>query len=253
MTRFSAQMRALDWLVARPIAHRGLHNKVEGIIENTATAFAGAMAGNYAIECDLQMTADGEAVVFHDENLDRLADASGWVKAHTTQQLQSMTIKNSKDNMQTLGELLDQVDGKVPLIIELKSHWDGNDALALRALKVLERYSGPYCLMSFDPDLVAAVAEHSPQTIRGITADRTVHPAYNQLPVQRRLNMQLFRHLEYTRPHFVSFYFRDLPYAPVQAIRAAGHPVVSWTIRNTEQEAVARRYSDQITFEGFAA
>lgn len=253
MMRFTAQMRALDWLVARPIAHRGLHNKNEGIIENTASAFAGAIAGDYAIECDLQITGDGEAVVFHDSKLDRLADASGLVKSHTTKQLQNFTIKNSADKLQTLGELLDQVDGKVPLIIELKSHWDGGVDLALRALKVLENYAGPYCLMSFDPDLVAAVAEHAPQTIRGITADRTVHPEYNQLPVSRRLDMQLFRHLENTRPHFVSFYFRDLPYAPVQAIRAAGHPVISWTIRSKEQEAIARRYSDQVTFESYAA
>lgn len=253
MMRFTPQMRALDWLVARPIAHRGLHKKTEGIIENTASAFAGAIAGDYAIECDLQITAEGEAVVFHDEKLDRLADASGLVKSHTVKHLQKIAIKNSKDKMQTLGELLGQVDGKVPLVIELKSHWDGEEALALRALKVLESYSGPYCLMSFDPDLVVTVAEHSPATLRGITADRTVHPGYNQLPVSRRLDMQLFRHLEYTRPHFVSFYFRDLPYAPVQAIRAAGHPIISWTIRNKEQEAIARRYSDQITFEGYAA
>ena len=253
MTRFSAQMRSLDWLVARPIAHRGLHKKTEGIIENTATAFASAISGDYAIECDLQITSDGEAVVFHDEKLDRLADASGLVKAHSTKQLQNIALKDSKDRIQTLGELLDQVNGKVPLIIELKSHWDGDEALALRALKILEKYSGPYCLMSFDPDLVGAVAAHSPQTVRGITADRTVHPDYNQLPVRRRLDMQLFRHLEHTRPHFVSFYFRDLPYAPVQAIRAAGHPIISWTIRSKEQEAVARRYSDQITFEGYAA
>jgi glycerophosphoryl diester phosphodiesterase len=253
MSRFTPQLRALDWLVKRPIAHRGLHKKAEGIIENTASAFAGALAENYAIECDLQMSSDGEAMVFHDEKLDRLTEASGLVKHHTAKQLQRITIKNSGDQMQALGDMLDQVDGRVPLVIELKSHWDHSDALALRALEVLETYRGPYCLMSFDPDLVSAVAAYAPSTVRGITADRTVHPEYNQLPVQRRLDMQLFRHLETSRPHFVSFYFRDLPYAPVQAIRAAGHPIISWTIRSREQEVIARRYSDQVTFEGYAA
>jgi glycerophosphoryl diester phosphodiesterase len=253
MMRFTPQMRALDWLVARPIAHRGLHDKANGIIENTSSAFAGALAGNYAIECDLQITSDGEAMVFHDETLDRMTETVGLVKHHSVQELQKIAIKNSRDKIQTLGELLDQVDGKVTLVIELKSHWDRDVALALRALKMLENYQGPYCLMSFDPDLVGAVADYSPNTVRGITADRTVHPEYNQLPVHRRLDMQLFRHLEMTRPHFVSFYFRYLPYAPVQAIRASGHPVISWTIRNKEQEAMARRYSDQVTFEGYAA
>ena len=149
--------------------------------------------------------------------------------------------------------LLEQVNGKVPLVIELKSHWDGDETLALRALKVLEDYDGPYCLMSFDPDAIAAVATYSPSTVRGIVADRTVDSYYNSLPLRRRLEMRSFSHLTRTRPHFVSYYFRDLPFAPVQRIRAAGYPVITWTIRSEEQARVARRYSDQITFEGYAA
>jgi glycerophosphoryl diester phosphodiesterase len=246
-------MPNLDWLMARPIAHRGLHDKARGIIENTASAFAGAIAGNYAIECDLQISADGEAVVFHDETLDRLTEATGLVKSQTVPELQKITIKHSTDRIQTLAELLQQVDGKVPLVIELKSHWDGDVALALRALRVLENYRGHYCLMSFDQDLVAAVAEHSPSTIRGITADRTTDPDYDALPLERRLDMQQFRHIDKTKPHFVSFYFRDLPYAPVQKLRDAGLSIVTWTIRSKEEETLALMHSDQVTFEGYAA
>jgi glycerophosphoryl diester phosphodiesterase len=253
MMRFTPQMRALSWLVERPIAHRGLHRKADGIVENTQSAFAAAMAGNYAIECDLQITADGEAVVFHDETLDRVTEGAGLVKAHSTKDLQKISYRFGKDRMQTLGELLDQVAGKVTLVIELKSHWDGDDSLALRALQVLESYTGPYALMSFDPDIVAQLAEFSPRSIRGITADRATDSYYSMLPVSRRLEMQTFSHLARTRPHFVSFYFRDLPFAPVQSIRAAGHPVITWTIRNATEAAVARRYSDQITFEGYTA
>ncbi len=251
--RFTPQIRALDWLVARPIAHRGLHDKANGIIENTASAFAGAISQNYSIECDLQISSDGEAMVFHDDGLQRLTNKAGPVRECTAKDLQSCTINNSKDRIQTLREMLDQVKGQVPLVIELKSHWNGNTALASRALQVLENYKGPYCLMSFDPDLVAAVAERAPSTIRGITADRAVHADYNILSVERRLELQHLSHLERTRPHFVSFYFRDLPYAPIQNIRALGHPIITWTIRNKEQEAEARRYSDQVTFEGYAA
>ena len=150
--RFTPQLRAFDWLVARPIAHRGLHTKSKGIIENTAGAFEAAIKGNYAIECDVQLTADGEAIVFHDDDLDRLTEAKGPVKALTTQALQKVKLKATSDRMQTLAELLEQVDGRATLVIELKSLWDGNDALAKRALQVLESYDGPYCLMSFDPD-----------------------------------------------------------------------------------------------------
>ena len=253
MRRFSPQLRALDWLVARPIAHRGLHNKTGGILENTASAFAVALAGNYAIECDLQLTGDGEAVVMHDETLDRVMDATGWVRDNAVRDLKSLAFKVGSDRVQTLGDLLDQVAGKATLVIELKSHFDGDVRLALRALEVLAGYDGPYCMMSFDPVLVQAVAELSPGTVRGITADRTTDPYYRALPFSQRLNLRHMDHLDKTRPHFISYYFRDLPFVPVQAIRAAGHPIITWTIRNPQEEQVARRYSDQITFEGYAA
>ena len=251
--RFSPQMRDLRWLVDRPIAHRGLHNKAKGIIENTGSAFAGALAKDYAIECDLQLTADGQAIVFHDDSLDRLTTSKGMVNEFRVKQLQKVEITNSTDRMQTLGELLDQVAGRVTLIIELKSLWDGNIAIALQALKVLQSYNGPCALMSFDPDLIAVVAHHAPHTVRGITADRAVDTYYSRLALRRRLGLRNFTHLQQTRPHFISYYFRDMPFPEVQNIRALGHPVISWTIRNKEQAAQARRWSDQITFEGFAA
>lgn len=253
MMRFTPQMRDLSWLVARPIAHRGLHDRANGILENTEGAFAAAIRGNYAIECDLQVTREGEAVVFHDETLQRLTDAQGLLKERTVKELKSLRYLVGTDRIQTLAELLEQVNGAVPLVIELKSHWDGDETLARRAIRILEHYAGPYCLMSFDPDAVAAVAGYSPRTVRGITADRTVDAYYNALPLDRRIEMRTFSHLRRTRPHFVSYYFRDLPFAPVQRIRAAGYPVITWTIRSQEQARMALTYSDQITFEGYPA
>ena len=253
MTRFTPQMRALEWLTARPIAHRGLHRLGDGIVENTATAFAGALQHNYAIECDLQLTADNEAVVFHDETLERVTNDSGWVKHHTARALKTVTFKHGGDCIQTFSELLEQVAGRVTLVVELKSHFDGNTTLATRALDVLANYNGPHCLMSFDPDMIAAVAAQSPDTVRGITADRTTDSYYRMLPFAKRMNLRHFKHLEKTRPHFISYHFRDLPFAPVQAIRAAGHPIITWTIRTKDEERQALRYSDQVTFEGYAA
>ncbi len=251
--RFTPQLRDLKWMVERPIAHRGLHDKAKDVFENTSSAFSGAIKNKYVIECDLQISADGESMVFHDETLDRLTTETGMVRARSAKELQNMAIGTSRERMQTLGELLEQVDEKVTLIIELKSHWDGDTALAIRALRVLESYQGPYALMSFDPDLMAAVAALSPHTVRGITADRTVDTYYSGLPLARRIAMRNFQHLAATRPHFVSYYFRDMPFPAIQNIRSAGHPVISWTIRNKEQESLARRWSDQITFEGYAA
>lgn len=251
--RFSPQLRALDWLVARPIAHRGLHDETKGVVENTEAAFAWAATHDYAIECDIQLTRDGEAVVFHDEALERVTEGTGLVIDHTVAQLKKLKYRQSDARMQTLNELLEQVDGKVPLVIEIKTIWDGGQPLTLRALKVLQSYKGPYALMSFDPDAVALLAEISPNTVRGMTADRGVDPYYNILPVPRRLQLQRLSHLQKTRPHFVSFNFKDLPFAPVQSIRAMGFPVITWTIRSKADEAQARRWCDQVTFEGFHA
>lgn len=245
--------RALDFLIARPIAHRGLHNESLGIVENSASAFAAAMAHGYAIECDLQITGDGEAVVFHDEQLDRLTGAKGLVRDLTAAEMTALTLRGGSDKVQSFAALLAQVKGKVPLVIELKSHWDADERLAARALKLLEGYAGPYCLMSFDPDVVAALRRLSPATPRGIVAECAFDPYYAWLPPARQQELRSLSHLSRSRPDFISFYFEELPFAPVTALRAAGMPVISWTIRSSAEAHQALRHSDQITFEGFTA
>ena len=170
--RWSPLVRRLDWLVARPIAHRGLHDAALGIVENTAGAFAAAMRRNYAIECDLQLSADGEAMVFHDYALERLTRSRGRVIERTAAALQELALRETTDRIQTLPALLAQVQGRVPLIVELKSHWDGSLALARRTAEIVRDYDGHLALMSFDPDLVAGLADLAPRVPRGIVADR---------------------------------------------------------------------------------
>ncbi len=249
--RFSPQMRDLKWLVAKPIAHRGLHNESKAIVENCESAFAAAIKHGYAIECDIELTKDGEAVVFHDDEIDRLMDGKGAVKSFTTKELKKKKYRQGKDQIQTLGELLDQVNGRTTLVIEIKSLWDEDMTLTQRALDVLADYDGPYALMSFDPHIIACVAERSPVTVRGITADRVTDPYYNMLSLARRLEMQSFSHLPRSKPHFVSFDANGLPFAAVGEIRDRGHPVICWTIRSPKQAAQALRYADQITFENY--
>jgi glycerophosphoryl diester phosphodiesterase len=245
--------RAAALLTARPIAHRGLHDISKDVVENTASAFAAALARGYAIECDLQLTKDGEAVVFHDEHLDRLTEGRGMVKELTAAGMKQQVIRRSGDRVQTLAELLAQVNGVVPLVIELKSHWDGDTRLADRAVAVLKDYRGAYCLMSFDPEMVEAVRRLSPDTLRGIVAERAFDSYYDALPFARQRELRSFAHVARTRPDFVSFYMNELPWAPVTALRAEGMPVISWTIRSPAEAVQARRHSDQITFEGFIA
>ena len=249
--RFTPQMRDLNWLVAKPIAHRGLHDEKKGIVENCESAFAAAMKKGYAIECDIELTKDSEAVVFHDDNVDRVMDAKGMVGEFTTKELKVKKYNQGKDQIQTLGELLEQVNGRTTIVIEIKSLWDDDMTLTRRALDVLADYHGPYALMSFDPHLVACVAERSRGTVRGITADRVTDSYYTMLSFPRRLEMQSFSHLPRSKPHFVSFDANGLPFSVVGEIRDRGHPVICWTIRSPEQAAQALRYCDQITFENY--
>ncbi|CAN5159836.1 glycerophosphodiester phosphodiesterase [soil metagenome] len=252
--RWSPALRQFGTLFARPIAHRGLHDRAAGIIENTRSAFAAAMAGDYAIECDLQVSADGEAMVFHDSKLDRLMRETGSLRSLTADEIRKATFKAGRDRIQTLDEMLTQVDGKVPLVIEIKSHFlDADTTLVQRAADVLAGYTGTHALMSFDPDILEAIGRYAPDVPRGIVTDRTTHPEYKALPYTRRLELRHFTHLERTRPDFISYDWKGLPYPPVTAFREAGNPVISWTIREPAAAAKALRYSDQITFEGFRA
>ena len=126
-------MARLDWLIARPVAHRGLHDAQKGVIENTPSAFAAAIAGGYGIECDLQISADGDAMVHHDEVLGRLTDGNGRLDALTAAELKRVPFKATADRMITLAELCDLVDGRAPLLIELKSRFAGDRRLVGRA------------------------------------------------------------------------------------------------------------------------
>src|SRR5882757_9473503 len=122
-------MRAPDWLTARPVAHRGLHDLARGIIENMPGAIRAAIDGNFSIEVDLQLTADGEAMVHHDDALGRLTEGSGALKDKTAAQLKQVVFKDTPERMMSLGDLCTLVAGRVPLVIEVKSHFDGDRKL----------------------------------------------------------------------------------------------------------------------------
>src|SRR5690242_5954988 len=138
-----------EWIAARPVAHRGLHDAAAGVIENTAAAFQAAIDGGFAMECDVQISADGEAMVFHDDTLDRLMQATGRVDALPAVALKTIPMKAGRDRIVTLGELCDLVGGRGPLIVEVKASWSGDRRLERRVAEVLKAYAGPVAVMSF--------------------------------------------------------------------------------------------------------
>jgi glycerophosphoryl diester phosphodiesterase len=247
-------MRAPDWLTARPVAHRGLHDRARGIIENMPAAAAAAVAANFAIECDIQLSADGEAMVHHDDALGRLTEGSGALLGKTSAELKQVAFKDTPEKMMSLGDLCALVAGRVPLVIEVKSHFDGDRELVTRMAEVLASYDGPAAGMSFDPDQVMALRELIPSRPRGVVAERDYSEADwpEATPAQRRGMLHL-RHAFRTRPHFVAWWVDELPAAaPWIARNLFGCPLLTWTVHTTEQRAVAARHADQMIFEGFS-
>ena len=246
-------MPGLDWLSARPVAHRGLHDAAHGIIENTAAAFSAAAAGQFGIECDLQITADGEAIVHHDHVLGRLTEGDAPLRTKSAAELKAVPFKATADHMLTLGELCALVAGRVPLYLEMKSRFDGDMRLPARVADVVRSYAGPVAAMSFDPDLVAAIGRLAPGLPRGIVAERWyVHQEWAPLSAGRKRIMGNLLHGFRTRPHFVAYAVRDLPAtAPLIARFAFGVPLLAWTVRNEADRARAARWANQMIFEGF--
>jgi glycerophosphoryl diester phosphodiesterase len=244
---------ALGWLTERPIAHRGLHDASAGFIENTATAFSAAVAAGYGIECDLQVSADGEAMVHHDDALGRLTEGSGALAAMNAAAIQAVRFKQTGDRILTLGELCDLVAGRAPLLIELKSRFDGDLRLVTRAAAVLARYQGPAALMSFDPAPIAALRSIAPALTRGIVAERHyAHAEWAGLSAAQKFRLAHLLHAPSTRPQFVAYAVKDLPApGPWVARTLLGLPLLTWTVRSEDDRRRAVRYADQMIFEGF--
>jgi glycerophosphoryl diester phosphodiesterase len=234
-------MADLAWLTARPVAHRGLHDAAAGVIENTPSAVTAAVAAGYAIEVDLQISADGEAMVHHDDVLGRLTEGSARLDTMTASGLKRIPFRATADRMMTLGELCDLVACRATLVLELKSHRDGDRRLPARTTQVLGGYSGPVAAMSYDPAPVLALRHLAPTLARGIVAQRSGALA------DMRDGLR-------ARPQFIAYAVTDLPApAPLLGRYLRRMPLLTWTVRTEAERLRARRWADQMIFEGFRA
>lgn len=244
-------MAGLDWLTARPVAHRGFHDRAAGRIENTLTAARAAAAGGFAVECDLQLSTDGNAVVFHDDTLERLTDAVGRVDQKSLAELKAATLKDTGDRIPTLEELLDTIAGRVPLVVELKSHWTGDRRLEQQVARTIAGYAGPLAVMSFDPDSMKAMKSLAPTLPRGLVADRFTRSDYPGLSSARRFALRHLVAAPHVGARFIAYDVKSLPASAPLLCRHLGLPLLTWTVRSEDDRAVARRYADQMIFEGF--
>jgi glycerophosphoryl diester phosphodiesterase len=231
----------LGWLIRRPIAHRGLHDGNVAVIENTIAAAAAAIAGDYAIECDVCLTRDGVPVVFHDPTVERLTAESGRVAAWSAEDLAKVTLGHTDQTIPTVAEFLAFVDGRVPVIMEMKGTSLEEDAGYFDALwPVISGYRGPLALMSFDVWLIEQALAGCELPV-GLTAEglRPELLAAHRATIERGCR-------------FVSYSVHHLPNPFVDWMRSERRaPVISWTVRTPEDIATTQAHADQMTFEGF--
>ena len=242
-----------DWLVRQPIAHRGLHDRAAGVVENSRTAACAAISRNYAIECDVQLSADAEAVVFHDFTLDRLTRESGPVADLRADRLERVALLGSADRIPTFTSFLATVDGRVPLVCEIKSRFDGDLRLADRVADLAAGYPGPLAIKSFDPQVIIHLRSRLWSRPLGIVAEAGYDdPEWEELTPRLKRDLSQVLHFAETRPDFLSYRVGDLPHAiPYLCRTAIGLPVMTWTIRTPEQRQRAATWADQMVFEGF--
>ncbi len=247
------------WLTARPIAHRGLHDASHGVIENTVSAARAAVERGYGIECDVQLSRDGEAVIFHDFTLERLTQGQGRVDDLSVTQLRKLKMRGCDDRITTLADFCAMVNGHVPITVEIKSRFNADPRLAERVASVVADYAGPICIESFDPFVIAHLRTHR-QGLRiahvplGMIAQAhydDLEDEWAHLSIDARRSLAEFLHYEATQPQFLSFGVRDLPHAVAHLCRRGlGIPVTIWTVRTAADRELALTWGDQIVFEG---
>jgi glycerophosphoryl diester phosphodiesterase len=234
-------MSDLSWLTARPIAHRGFHDLNKTRWENTLSAFEAAAVRGYTIECDVHLTLDGEVVVFHDNDLMRLTGTEGYVWQRTAAEYASLRIGGTDDHPPSLKEMLEKVDGRVPLVIELKGIPGHDDGLVAKVGKLLARYRGKAAIMSFDHWLIRDFKKYAPGIPAGLTA-------WGDREYEIEAHFPMLAH----GIAFTSYSVAHLPNPFVTFVRQRLEmPVISWTVRDQPMVEKTFAEADQMTFEGF--
>ncbi|WP_434289473.1 glycerophosphodiester phosphodiesterase family protein [Celeribacter sp. SCSIO 80788] len=238
-----------------PIAHRALHDGNHTRAENNMKAIETAIASGFGIEIDLQLSADGEAMVFHDYSLHRLTEGSGPFAQRNVTELAELRFKTGEVGVPTLGQVLDAVAGQVPLLIEVKDQ-DGAmgpkiGLLEEAAARALAHYKGPVALMSFNPHSVAKLAELCPDIPRGLTTSAWANREDGIVPAARRAELRDIPDYDRVGACFISHQWDDLSSPRVTELKSAGAHILCWTIKSPEAEAQAREIAENITFEGY--
>jgi glycerophosphoryl diester phosphodiesterase len=243
---------AWEHLFAPHIAHRGLWSP-DGAPENSLAAFQAASKAGYAIELDVHLTADGEAVVFHDATLERMTGVPGRLRDHKAADLNKLTLKNTDETISTLAEVLALIGHRAMVYIEMKTPFGEVGPLEHRVSDILVDHNGPTCIIGFNPYSHAWFAQHHPQILRGLNSySYTGEDAATLAPEQRRTFAAL-EHVALAKPHFLALGLDLLPSKKADTLRKNGMPVIAWTVRKPQDWDAVKTHCDNMVFEGFLA
>jgi glycerophosphoryl diester phosphodiesterase len=243
---------AWDLLFAPPVAHRGLWSPA-GAPENSLAAFHAACAGGYGIELDVQLTRDGEAVVFHDDALDRMCGVEGKLRDRSLSELRELRLKGTEETIPTLAETLAEVGHRALVHIELKTPFGEVGPLEKRVCEVLIDHNGPTCVIGFNPYSHAWFAAHHPKVLRGLDSYRWNDEGARKIAPEQRKALARLEQVEIAKPHFLALGLDMLPSVKADELRAQGMPVVAWTVRSPADWERVRGHCDNLIFEGFLA
>lgn len=235
-------MRIKDnhWLLQKPVAHRGLHGN--GIPENSMEAFKAAIMSGYPIETDVQLTKDNALLCFHDDSLKRMTGVDSLIWDKTFEEARALKLAETEEIIPTFDELLSFVDGRVPLVIELKSQRT-KGVIVDEVIKRLDLYEGEFVVQSFDPFIMREFRKKRPEYIRGQLIDKDRHKNLSYI-ADKLLSVAFFNFM--VKPDFMNM---NVKYLPVSNRMKKGRRVISWTIRNEADKEKAEKYADNYIFE----
>jgi glycerophosphoryl diester phosphodiesterase len=240
---------AWELLFHPPVAHRGLWSP-DGPPENSLGAFQAACAAGYGIELDVQLSADGEAMVFHDDDLQRMTGKAGRVADRSAADLAELRLAGSDEGIPTLLETLALVGHRAMVHVELKTPYGRVGPLEQRVHEILIDHNGPVCVIGFNPYSHAWFADRFPGVLRGL--DSYSYRKAPQMTDAQRESFANLEHVSIARPHFLALGLDMLPSPKAAAYREQGMPVVAWTVRRPDQWEAVKDDCDNLIFEGFA-
>lgn len=237
----------ISWIKETPIAHRGVHTK--DIPENSLSAFENALKNNYAIELDVQFTKDKEVVVFHDENLKRITNDTRNIEDVNYDELKNLRLGNTNEIIPTLEEVLELVDSKVAILIEIKDCKDYIE-LSEKTYEILKGYEGNYAIQSFNPFILEWYKNNASEVVRGQLSGTFTEGSESLNSFEKFVLKNMLLNFK-SKPNYIGYELEGIPKSKLESLRKKGVPIIVWTVKNKEDMEKAYKYSDNITFENF--